>query len=313
MKTAEPLRHENFFYKGIDGHTAQSRLDLLEKAARSPYRWWFETLRCSRDYWWVCVQNGKTLDPDLRRVWTHFGDVFGLGFEAWWLTTGHALFAERVAPPRLERVNQFSVTRHLQDPSTIVLAVPILISDKTLKRQFRDVLAFFKQREIRKSDALFPLSKIKMIRLNVIEQALKVWHLRHHLAREDMHGGLSLPPKPKLSLYDIGERLNVSPKHKWRPGEPLEVRKRKMQVMKVAVCRATDRAFKLIANAEVGCFPSYKPTLVRTRWTQSQAAALERAVKDGKWVAPGLSQVDLDATRKALERLVSQIPFGLPD
>ena len=68
--------------------------------------------------------------------------------------------------------------------------------------------------------------------------------------------------------------------------------------MRVAVIRMTKRAEALMANAEIGLFPSYAKVKPRKRWTAEQAKALEKAVAAGQWVAPGISWIDWDRLRQ---------------
>lgn len=290
-------RKNTLFYKGISGFTARSHFELLTKAAASPYRWWFEALRCSKDYWWTCKQRGKTLDPDLKRVWKAFGDVFSVEFADWWIRIGYALFQEQVSPPSIQRVDAMTVRDYLRNPKRILLSVPTDISERTLKKQFLDVLRTLEDRKIREGDAEFKLLKTKGIRMKVMESALSVWHKRWQLDYGKAH------PMPgvlhsKLSLYDIGADLGISPRHKRKAGEPLAARILKERVMRVAVIRMTKRAEALMANAEIGLFPSYAKVKPRKRWTAEQAKALEKAVAAGQWVAPGISWIDWDRLRQ---------------
>ena len=78
----------------------------------------------------------------------------------------------------------------------------------------------------------------------------------------------------KLNLVD-----NCMPKR--TDGEDKERKKR--NGMKVAVSRMVIRANALIANAEIGKFPSTEAVAPRKRWTTAQQAALDMAVADGKW------------------------------
>lgn len=251
------------------------------------------------------------MDPDLHRVWQHFGDVFTTYFETWWNETGHRLFAEQMGPPRIERLNGFVVEQYLRSDNYLVLAVPMLMPDKVLKAEFKEFLEYFRGREVRKSDALFPLSKTKRIRLGVIEKALQVWLYRDAIDRGSTGKDAGSESASAPSLYEIGELLEVSPKHRKRPGESIFVRKKKERVMRVAVSRATDRASKLISNAEIGVFPSFQPIENRERWTPRQAQALQRALRRGDWKPPGFSTVDLPGLRAALKILIDMSPYGL--
>ncbi len=285
------------FFKGISGFTARNHFDLLVKAADSPYRWWFESLRCSKDYWWVCKQRGKTLDPDLKRVYQAFGDVFAQSFAHWFIYTGYALFQEQVAPPKIERFDDRTVRDFLHSSNRIFLSVPIDISEKTLKKQFLEIVRELGKRQIRSGDAQFKLLKVKGIRLKVLEMALRVWHMRSTLEQERVQHSEESDTLNK-NLYDIGAELGISPQHKRRVGEPIATRILKERVMRVAVIRMTNRAEALIANAEIGQFPSYEKIKPTKRWTAEQAKALDKAIAEGKWKSPGISEIHWDSLRE---------------
>lgn len=284
------------FYKGISGFTARNHFELLMKASESPYRWWFEALRCSKDYWWVCRQRGKTLDPDLKRVWQSFGDVFSKDFTRWWIGTGYALFQEQVSPPKIERLDWQAVEHHMYDTQRMLLSIPLDISEKSLKKQFLEIVRETSDRQIRKGDAQFKLLKVKGIRMKVLESAVRVWHMRSMLDYVMTHPARGQKPI-KMDLYDIGAELGISPQHKRRAGEPEKDRILKERVMRVAVIRMTNRAEALIANAEIGQFPSYEKVKPRKRWTAEQSKALEKAVASGKWISPGISEIDWNELR----------------
>jgi hypothetical protein len=289
-------RPNTLFYKGISGFTARSHYELLELAAQSPYRWWFEALRCSKDYWWVCKQKGKTLDPDLKQVWQSFGDVLSKDFAEWWIHVGYALFQEQMSPPKIEKIDRRFMSEHLHNPRRIVLSVPTDISEKSLKKQFLDIIREVEERQIRKGDAQFKLLKVKGIRMKVLESAVHVWSLRLILEHDKTHLIKDQEPT-KMDLYDIGDQLDISPQHKRRAGEPLKDRILKERVMRVAVIRMTKRAEALIANAEIGQFPSYDPVKPRRRWTLEQKKAMDKAVANGKWIPPGVSYIDWQQLR----------------
>lgn len=290
-------KKKTLFYKGISGFTARTHLELLEKATVSPYRWWFEVLRCSKDYWWVCKQKGKTLDADLNKVWLAFGDVFSTDFSRWWIKTGYALFEEQVSPPKIEQVSPYAAMEHLHSSQRLLLSIPLDISEKSLKQQFQRILRDISGRQIRRGDAKFKLEKTKGIRLKVIETALRVWQFRFEIDYNKAHS-VKAASADKMDLYDIGDHFNISTQHKRRAGEPDRSRILKERVMRVAVIRMTNRAEALIENAEIGQFPSYEKVTPRKRWTKQQQQALDKAVLDGKWSPYGISEVDLRDLRR---------------
>ena len=270
------------FYKGIDGFTSEHHYEILQKAADSSYRWWFEYLRLSKDYWWLCKQKGKTLDPEFKKVWLAFGDVFEMDFAQWFIKRGYEIFQQSVAPPKVELMRSMETTHaHMKDETKIILSVPIDISEKTLKKQFVEIIRAIENREIRKGKADFSLLKVKGVRKQVLEKAHSVWCERFKQSYMREH---KIDEGTKLDMYEIGEKLSISPSHNRRAGEHERDRILKERVMRVAVNRMHHRAEALIANVEMGRFPSYDPVSVKKkRWTKEQQAQLDKAVESGKW------------------------------
>jgi hypothetical protein len=280
------------FYKGIDGFTSEHHYEILQKAADSSYRWWFEYLRLSKDYWWLCKQKGKTLDPEFKKVWLAFGDVFEVDFAQWFIKRGYAIFQQSVAPPKIEVVDDVRGMRVSVSytKNRILLAVPTDISEKTLKKQFVEIIRAIENREVRKGKADFSLLKVKGVRKQVLEKAHGVWCERFKQSYMREH---QIDDGKKLDMYEIGERLAISPAHNRRTGEHEKDRNLKERVMRVAVNRMYHRAEALIANAEVGRFPSYESvTVKKKRWTKEQQAQLDKAVESGKWMPPPKSEIN---------------------
>jgi len=279
------------FYKGIDGFTSNHHYEILQKVVDSSYRWWFEYLRLSKDYWWLCKQKGKTLDPEFRKVWLAFGDVFEVDFPYWFIKRGYAIFQQSVAPPKIELLKFIEIVNlHMEEKNRIVLSVPIDISEKTLKKQFLEIIRSIENRQVRRGEAEFSLTKVKGVRKQVLEKAHAVWCMRFQQNYMKEHQPSNVT---KLSMYEIGEQLSISPAHNRRAGEREKDRILKMRVMRVAVNRMHQRAEALIANAEMGRFPSYEPVAFKKkRWTNDQQVGLNKAVESGKWMPPTKSKID---------------------
>ena len=279
------------FYKGIDGFTSKNHYELLQMAADSPYRWWFEFLRLSKDYWWLCQQKGNTLDPEFKKIWIAFGDVFNVDFANWFIQRGYAIFQQSVAPPTIELLRSMKIIHeHMREKNRIVLSVPTDISEKALKKKFVEIIRSVENRRIRKGDAEFSLLKVKGVRKHVLEKAHAVWIERFQQSYMQEH-----QPQiaKKLDMYEIGEKLSISPSHNRRAGERDKDRILKEKVMRVAVNRMYQRAEALIANVEFGRFPSYeKVTISKKRWSKTQQIALARAVELGEWMPSSKSEID---------------------
>ena len=253
-------------------------------ASQSPYRWWFEYLQLSKDYWWVCQQGGDTLDVKLKEMWDDFGDVHNTNFVNWWIKRGRNIFAEQVSLPKVRKIdgdkNNLSVNQH----KYLVLEIPLNLTERTIGRQVMALLREEPNREIkRKSEAQRPLAKLIGIRQSVIRDARDIWCLNQIVQNAK---------KPKATIgkpYDtmttqqigIGFRLVRSCLPKFTDTEDVERNKR--NGMKVAVSRMIRRASSLIANAEIGVFPSFAPVEKRVRWTEQQQIEFDAAIERGEW------------------------------
>jgi len=280
---------DGMYFKALRMMAHSDARTLLQSAINSPYRWWYESLRCSQDYWWVCQQNGKTYDSDLRKVWENFGDVFAFNFPRWWVVHGVNIFKEKVAPPAIRIVESSNENLKINS-EFITLRVPTNISRRSLFKQFREIVDSLGEIRVRRGDSAFPLDKVKRVRIDIYETALRVFHYRNWMNFQKQSGfdaGIK-----NLSLYEIGSLFNVSPAHKRKAGESIDSRILKERVMRVAVIRMTKRAEQLILNAEVGCFPSYIPRESNRRWTKAQISQRDDALKSGAFVNLGISDVN---------------------
>lgn len=289
---------DSMYFKALRMMVHSDARTLLQSAIDSPYRWWYESLRCSRDYWWVCQQNGKTYDSDLRRVWENFGNVFAFNFPRWWVVHGVNIFKEKVAPPAI-RIVESSMENMKINSDFITLRVPTNISRKSLFKQFREIVDSLGEIRVRRGDSSFPLDKVKRVRIDIYETALRVFHYRNLMNYQKL-SGLNADIND-LSLYEIGSLFNVSPSHKRKAGESIDSRILKERVMRVAVIRMTNRAEQLIANAEVGCFPSYTPRSANKRWTKVQIRERDDALMSGEFVNLGVSDVNTSEIDRILQ------------
>jgi hypothetical protein len=108
-------------------------------------------------------------------------------------------------------------------------------------------------------------------------------------------GGISTGPKQKGdsdSYYEIGKRFKANEDQVIKVEDRLDVMKRKRSAMKTAVSRMLSQANNLIANVEIGRFPSNKPVPKRARWTPAQQRELDAAVLRGEWQPRQMNQND---------------------
>ena len=256
----------------------------VRDASQSPYRWWFEYLQLSKDYWWVCQQGGDTLDVKLKEMWDDFGDVHNTNFVNWWIKRGRNIFAEQVSLPKVRKIdgdkNNLSVNQH----KYLVLEIPLNLTERTIGRQVMALLREEPNREIkRKSEAQRPLAKLIGIRKSVIRDARDIWCLNQIVQNAKKPNATIGKPYDTMTTQQIGIgfRLVRSCLPKFTDTEDVERKKR--NGMKVAVSRMIHRANSLIANAEIGVFPSFAPVEKRVRWTEQQQIEFDAAIERGEW------------------------------
>lgn len=273
----------------------------INDARQSPYRWWFEYLQLSKDYWWVCQQNGNTLDADLKSIWEDFGDVHNNNFANWWTKRGRKLFAEQVSLPKVRKIDGDKNNLSANQQNYLVLEIPLNMTERTITRQVLALLREEPNRQIKRvSEAKRPLAKLISIRKAVIYDARDIWCLNQIVLNAKKPNSTLGKPFDKMTTQQIGIafRLVSTCMPKFTDSE--EVERKKRNGMKVAVSRMIHRANALIANAEIGIFPSFAPVEKRVRWTDEQQLALDAAIERGEWQPPAM---DIEYYRKKCERL----------
>ncbi len=278
--------------------------DIQEEVAdarQSPYRWWFDYLQLSKDYWWVCQQNGNTLDADLKKMWEHFGDIHNTNFVNWWIKRGRDLFSEQVSLPKVRKIDGDKSNLNPNAQNYLVVEIPLNMTERTITKQVLALLREEPKRKIeRKSQANLPLSKLIGIRKAVLHDARDIWCLNQIVQNSKKPNSVLGKPFDTMTTQQIGIafRLVRTCLPKFTDSE--EVERKKRNGMKVAVSRMVHRANALIANAEIGIFPSFAPVVKRERWTEQQQRELDAAIERGEWQLPAM---DIEYFRKKCERL----------
>lgn len=271
------------FAKGLSKFSFNTIEDELNHAWGSIYRHWWFALRCSRDYWWVCQEQGKTLDPQLKRVYEAFGSVHDRTFSDWWRYRARDNFKEEIAPPVVTRIHSQNEIDGFEfgGDDWMLIKVPQGIKEPKLIEDFVKILRL-RGREVRRKTimptAAFPINKHRNLQLGVYERAFFV-----KLAMIQSAELGNVNTNDRNSYYELGVRCEVSKDHVLRVADSPEVKNRKRNAMKVAVHRLLAKADALIANAELGVFPSETAVEPRDRWTPRQLKRIEQAIADGAW------------------------------
>ena len=263
---------------------ALKNADLL---ATSLHFWWVAYLRSSRDFWWICQEQGKCLDQRLVKVWEDFGDLCKYEtFSQWWIAKGTKLFDSPQIEMELVKFLSAGVelllTADLKraKPGMICLAIPLNIKVSTANEILTKLFETARLRgKHYDRDAKYQILKggnekcYHSIKPAYLTNALRV--CIDHSAPGDSFS--------RWGNYQMSKFLELCPQHHPRDGDSVARTKKKQKAMRTKNSQAYGMATKLIANVEIGRFPSSKKVESSLRWTADQQKALNEAVGDGQW------------------------------
>lgn len=263
---------------------AQRSSDLL---ASSLHFWWVAFLRSSKDFWWICQQKGKCNDERLVKIWEDFGDLYQYrSFPEWWIKKGTKLFDS----PQIEMDLVKALTLgfelllkkdlKIQKPGMVCLAIPMHLDPKSISDA---ILKLFTTARLRGAhfdlDAKYQIIKsgnrkaYKSIKPAYLTNALNVC-IDHSTEVDQIN---------RWGTYQVSKFLELCPQHHPKAGESIIKTKSKQKAMRTKSSQAYSMAAKLIANVEIGLFPSSKKVEVRERWTTEQKRELDAALSAGRW------------------------------
>ena len=262
---------------------------LPEQAIRaSMYFWWLAFLRCSKDYWWCCQQQGQCQDERLVANWQSFGDIFEYdSFVHWWQVQGAKLFDSpqieiefNLLPLGLEWI--FAADLKIPRPNMLCLAIPLYLNTDQAKLA---ILTVWQLARVRGNhyirDAKFQLmgSEIKSRRMMIA--AYRTFALstivKQSAVSEACHN---------WGNYEMGIHLGLSNTNKPKPKDSIAVTRTKQKHIRTLFSQHKRAASDFIANVEIGRFPCKDPVEVKPRWNSRQQSALDQAVLEGRWQSP---------------------------
>lgn len=263
-----------------------SQLSLeIAAAKRSLYFLWWRYLRLSSDYWWLCQQKGRTLDKEFAATYKLFGDVFTKDFGDWWEVRGSEVFSYKVDPPRVELISAKEM--HWVPPINWIqpVMVPLHLTKSEILAQLSELLKYHEPKPLPKAKTTeHELKDMRGIKKKVLVDAHRVWCLNDAISRAEFFGELDRPER--LTQYWIGKQLGLDPKPDSSKRMKETVRRNEQLSMRVKVNRYLMKANNLIANVELGHFPSMKPVPERERWSKKQLKEKNTAIEAGQWVCP---------------------------
>lgn len=254
--------------KGLGHFRHKTMEEQIKEASASDSirRWWWEYLRLSKDYWFLCqtCAEGKpeTYDDTLAKLFIDFGNVHEGSFEDWWRRTGSALFAEQELPPRVEQITSVESAIAGNRAGKILVEISLQLTRETVQKQISEILDLYSDQRPRHryetSTSRYPIEPV-LTRMNVIQQAHEVYCLHRELiakpkALAQLGIGKDLTDHDnKANLFRIGKIYGLSPQNASLVGMPQDVAARTKK-MRSEVRRVIDRALTLLSYVEVGRF-----------------------------------------------------------
>lgn len=222
----------------------------LQAARDSLYFWWWSFLRESLDY--RRAVSGRKEEP-----WARMASDFGrLGdhFDSWWFETGRGLFKERVAIPKVRKLEHGEPANYEGINRKLVIELPLTIRRATILKQVNTLLdaelnepdkRYFSNLRVHAfSTARRRIYPDQRIRITSFKTLLDVWQERKK--------------SPSVPWWEVGEKLRLSPVYITQPTDTEEEVKYKHRLMSLIVQRHYRRAKALIEFAAKGDFPRFK-------------------------------------------------------
>jgi hypothetical protein len=295
-------------FKGLPDFRFTEREAQIElaQAKVSVYRWWYEFLRLSEDYRYLChVSRGgepKTGDKRLARVYRDFGDVFKLPFDAWWSRRGSKLFREKAAPAVVRAIDlqRPTLTASQDQWGSLLIEVPLSL---TRMRILKDVGRLITEHRdarppsrLAASQSQYPINPVRY-KLHTLQTTHEVLCLYRDLMLNLDHYNYA----DKVDQFQIGKILHLNRRAERLIGDPADIA-RKKNTMRATVGRYLARGNLLIANVEIGAFPKYTPVESSARrFTSAQHEEKEELVH--KWRRYSLlSELSSDAVNNLVQR-----------
>ena len=252
----------------------------------SLYFWWLAFLRCSKDYWWCCQQNGECQDPRLVKVWEDFGDIFKYRcFMHWWQENGARLFDSPQI--EIEFIKKLGAGLELllksdlviARPGMICIAIPEFLDTVEAQTIIWEAWQLARVRgKHHDTDAKYQLFDLCLRSKKTIIRSYKSLALavsvRQSATSEPIH---------KWGDFEMGRYLNISPKNRIVKNDTADMRSEKRNAVRNIFSQTKDSACELIANVEIGKFPCKDPVSSCNRWSKTQQTALDKAVESGQW------------------------------
>lgn len=255
---------------------------------KSLYFWWIAYLRCSSDYWWICKENGRCDDERLHRVWKHFGNVFEYSTVLhYWRERAHRLFDSPQQSLDFETEVSVPGGVKLLDPSVITGACDdkfYVSVDKALVRDAAmNAFQTLWERAIQSGRRHITDAPLQPSRIDPKSRRTIVHAYCAHVLEDLCKKSLPSDFFSHWRNYEMARFLNIFGRAKPEPSDSIRIMRRTQGCVRTLFGQKKLAAQQIIANVEIGIFPSRRKVLRIPRWTTCQEKRLHQAIIDREW------------------------------
>ncbi len=237
------------FYKGIPGFSHESEEELWWEAERGIYGWWWRYLRLSPVFWFARTTGIAPKQAEVARVYEAVGDLGHDKFSHWWRETGARLFAEEARPRKTRLVDEDNLGEFVFYPpgKSIVIEIPLTISQATINKQIRAILA-----------DKHPGRGLKVMTHSTAQWALHTKRFNLKTLEREYWALLYRMLYPDIAAWRVGDRLKLAPglnlrdMDRWKFNRTTSPHTR----MSSTIGRYLYKAQWTLWNAEKGSFPN---------------------------------------------------------
>lgn len=278
-----PQKHLPTFRQG-------SMAQQVREASTSLRRWWWEYLRLSKDYWFLCQTCAEgaanTYDETLAKVFNDFGNVHEGTFEDWWKRKGSAVFAEQTLPPSVEVLTPKDGVIKGDWSEEVVIQIPLQLTRETVQKQVIAILDGLRgdnSRQIKVSTSNYRSSMV-FPRVETLQKELDAHCLyRELVSKPKALANLQINEEDiqtQADLFRVGVLSDLNPSYAQLRGTESEINKKK-RYMRSLVSTTNLKVSRMIANVELGKFPTdAEIDDPKPRFTSKQDALLAKMEKE---------------------------------
>ena len=303
------------FYKLLPTNDTYEPLSIqqsLERAKGTLYEAWFDTMKASP--WYKAMWDGHPVFDDAnpredginraQKAKELFGDIRKVKFDAWWLTTGHRIFAEGVPYMPVQTLSvKFKnkrVTKRREDGvrpvQSMLIEVPLNLKPSAIRKQLLEIVkefealgSNFNRWEYSTADAPFSRdAKFTFLTISNWLQVFEQWE--QNKSRKN----------PQYQLHDLCQDMGLAPELGFDDVEDFTAthmsETKRNEKMATTAEKALQNARSLMANALFLDFPNTNPHPLATNFSSTE---LKREIKRAN--KPAQHDFNLTRQRKKTE------------